>query len=301
MGTDASFQTFHSEITLREDQAKRIQNEHLALRKAIEADPEIKWRLSDVFLQGSYAHDTAVRPQVDGEYDVDVVLGLNLTPSGQTTTGQPVAPKEALSWLGSRLGMMSAYRNRVRANGRCVTIEYKGDFHMDVVPAHAPRGCEDMISVPDKDVSRWIDSNPKGFLTWSRGCNRETSGQFARIVKYLKWWRNARFSEAVRPKSIVLQVIAGGALPRTMPSDGHALAASLSTLEQQTRGGGTIVVPNPSLAGENLAQKWEASHVRIFHTEVSRAAAAARLAAQSSSASTSKLLWRQLLGDRFPV
>ena len=66
------FDEFLDNITLRQSQVDRIENASRALRTYLKST--YGWNDDEVFLQGSYANGTAVRPLAGGEYDVDIVL-----------------------------------------------------------------------------------------------------------------------------------------------------------------------------------------------------------------------------------
>ena len=53
---------------------------------------------------------------------------------------------------------------------RCVRLNYKSDFHMDILPACMPNSFErDVIKIPEKALKNWSSGNPKGFSTWFLG------------------------------------------------------------------------------------------------------------------------------------
>lgn len=143
-----------------------------------------------VYVQGSFAFGTVIKPYTDTEeYDVDLVCELKKLSKTQLSQQQ----------LKQLLGVeIDAYR---RSNNmqkpmdegrRCWTLNYSdgAQFHMDIVPA-LPNGvgvrrlleqshldaswADTAIGITDNDVSNynytritddWPKSNPKGYLGW---------------------------------------------------------------------------------------------------------------------------------------
>ena len=80
--------------------------------------------------QGSFAHQTAIRPIADDDYDVDTVCVLRSKTAG-------LRPMEVKKLVGDELLQHgSPYRDKVDPPGgrkRCWTIKYKGEspgFHL---------------------------------------------------------------------------------------------------------------------------------------------------------------------------
>jgi hypothetical protein len=59
------------------------------------------------------------------------------------------------------LGEHATYKDMRVRKDRCVRLEYKGDFHLDITPAKAAAAAP-ILLVPDKNVS-WSSTNPIGF------------------------------------------------------------------------------------------------------------------------------------------
>lgn len=301
---DRHFEKFHRLIALDDGRVERIKSAHLTLRDNVRADGPLSNVLAGLFLQGSYAQSTAIRPADRTEFDVDVVLAIDASNRDPWSLSSLRPPEQLIDWVASRLRQCREYEGKVRRKGRCVQIKYAGDFHMDVVPAHAPDGGESGLKIPDAASSEWIKSNPKGYLAWCTTQNRETDGRFTRVTKYMKWWRDNKVALAYRPKSIVLQTLIGKHLPRQADSDALALT---QVMERMTTEFGTIqflssvpTVDNPSQPGENLAKRWNNEAAFAFGERLRDAARRARSALEERRDAISVELWQQVLGDRFP-
>ena len=110
-----------------------------------------------VYLQGSTALGTVVRPISFNEFDVDLVahvpdLDIQISPAAQ---------KKA---IGDRLRANGNYSALMEEMARCWRLNYAGEFHMDITPSIANPNCRfGGELVPDRTLKRWKPSNPKGY------------------------------------------------------------------------------------------------------------------------------------------
>lgn len=89
-------------------------------------DPRLQSTL--VFLAGSTAIGTNVRPLGGEEHDVDlmsVLLGL----------GADASPSEVKALIGRRLRENARYAEIIEEMTRCWRIIYANEFHLDITPA----------------------------------------------------------------------------------------------------------------------------------------------------------------------
>ena len=112
----------------------------------------------EVYPQGSIAIETTVKPLGCAEYDLDFVCEANIDPFKLFTL-----IKECLNRNGH-------YSDLVEEKKRCVRLNYKENFHIDILPA-----CPDAnslsstgILIPDKELKHLLPSDPKGYALWFR-------------------------------------------------------------------------------------------------------------------------------------
>lgn len=300
----ADFQSYFNEFVRRlfldETRVERIESALRHLEDVVSNDVRMRRYRPRLFRQGSYACGLAIKPvRANDEYDVDVVLELNLPRS--TTSNQ------ALDWLDGRLAEDVVFRSRLVDHDRCVRIDYAGDFHLDVVPARrvwSQGGAfQGRIWVPNR-AGRWKLSYPRGFLRWCQAQDKRTGGDFGRAVWMLKRWRDLRSPEKRRVRSIVFTILVGKCVPSwrrvgtsTLP-DAALICATLDRLDRYLRSRyGVPVVRNPSLTNENLARDWTHTSFEAFRDEVT----AAKRRAERARAGTDASAWQHLFGDAFPT
>lgn len=109
-----------------------------------------------IYLQGSTALGTTVKPIGHNEHDVDLVAHR---PSYEAV--EPAVLKRA---IGDRLRENGNYAPLLEEMPRCWRLVYANEFHMDITPAIPNAQCSNGGElVPDRALRRWKTSNPKGY------------------------------------------------------------------------------------------------------------------------------------------
>ena len=225
-----------------------------------------------IYPQGSMALLTTVRPLAGEEFDVDLVCQV-LFWFGTS--------KELYDAVGRRLREHDVYRNMLVPKNRCWTLDYAGDFHMDVLPAKPDgRRGGTAIRVPDRELNDWCGSNPLGYVAWfnQRVALRRMQEAIAKnvtplpepdpfdspetlrkTVQLMKRHRDIRFADDPdhAPRSIVLTTLAAKYYSG-QSSAAEALIWILSEISAEIqRTPGVMKVLNPANPEENFAEKWQ--------------------------------------------
>ncbi len=110
-----------------------------------------------IYLQGSTALGTTVRPLGRNEHDVDLIA---LARQGSANYS-PVTIKLA---VGHRLRENRHYAPLLQEKPRCWRLTYANEFHLDITPSIPNPACtQGGELVPDKLVQAWKPTNPKGY------------------------------------------------------------------------------------------------------------------------------------------
>ncbi|WP_455100203.1 nucleotidyltransferase domain-containing protein [Parvimonas micra] len=207
-----------------------VQSEFKKFNDKIRADFEVKKELSDkrdILLgklrnndelpsfkelnQGSYAMCTGIEPEDDSEYDIDVALRF----SANKDDYDPIELKEKICEI---LKNHTDYGAEIKKP--CVTVTYKKDgeakFHVDLVTyLYADKDDENsqlyIAKGKDKDSQEWEEADPKGLVDYinNRIEQCEQREQYRRLVRYLKKWKNRKFSNTgyANPPSIGITLL----------------------------------------------------------------------------------------------
>ncbi len=281
-----AFKEFASSINLDETRSKRIQQAHYAVRDFLAADEEIAPFYYETFLQGSYRLHTAVKPLADGDFDVDVILSLNLR---RSSDGLLYAGGAIIQWVADRLKQCENYKDRITVKNRCVRLDYAQGFHLDITPAHCSGDLAGTLLIP-RD---WKESHPKEYKQWCKDRHQEFDEYFYDVVRMFKWWRNLHLGEAGHPKSILLTTLVGQHFPTSGRDNlNKVFVAVLANLRDYLSPlTSAPAVYNPSLPSELLSRNWSDQDFRAFKALLSDAAEVAAAALASKDEKESIELW----------
>lgn len=289
--TSAQFQEFLEAIELKQKQVDRIES----ARKSLSDLLKRSYSLTDgeVFVQGSYANGTAVRPVQGGEYDIDIVA---------VTADEDDGATDAIRDLYSTLES-SRYKGMIEERKPCVRITYVDDeiggFHVDVVPVRI--STTDDTDAPyeaPRKGSGWHDTAPTEYTTW---CANQ-GDDFRRTVRMFKRWRDEQQDVRKAVKSIVLQVLVSQYIPVGISDDAERVATTFVDLNAAL--GDLNSAPdifNPVLDSENLTARWSDSDFANFKKELKEASDIATEAVDAGTLVEACEKWGEIFGDAFPV
>ena len=110
-----------------------------------------------IYVQGSTAIGTTVKPIGRSEHDVDLIAHMK-------DPARAYAPAAVKKLIGDRLKEHGKYRPLVEEMCRCWRLDYANEFHLDITPSIPNADCANGGElVPDKDLKDWKASNPKGY------------------------------------------------------------------------------------------------------------------------------------------
>jgi hypothetical protein len=109
-----------------------------------------------IYLQGSTALLTTVKPIARNEHDVDLVA--------HNAYAGPVQPAQMKKAIGDRLRENGHYAPLLVEMPRCWRLDYANEFHLDITPSIPNPDCANGGElVPDKTLRLWTPTHPKGY------------------------------------------------------------------------------------------------------------------------------------------
>lgn len=288
------FKIFDGEISLNPQREDRINSALINWKGKLENNDTLKDLYSGLLTQGSYATETAIRPQNNNEFDIDTILILKVEDGEK--------PKAVIKLLADVLKEYDAFKDKIITKDRCVRIKYAGDFHMDIVPVKPTSG--EHLLIPCKSEDEWKETNPIGFKKWVCEKNSNFGYKLAPITRIIKQWRDRSVGKETAPKSILLTTIIGNNIEKynsTADSLVYTLENMVANLDEVLDEDGEPYVENPSLKGENLARDWNREKYDIFKKKLSKFATDARIALNEEDDKDKSIEeWRNIFGPRFP-
>lgn len=194
-----------AEIEPTSNQKEGARRSHNHLRDLL-CTGQMKNRIIDHYLSGSYARDTAIRP-LD---DVDIIFVVDPKPwlDGWQALYDTVLPEPSkildsfANAIRYRYPVSSVYGQR-----RSVRLSLE-HLDIDVVPAVRVSPLDPrVIKVPDSDSNKWILSAPKIHEEKATNVNKKNNGKIKPLIKLLKFW-NGNLPSTVKMKSFVIETMA---------------------------------------------------------------------------------------------
>ena len=204
----SQFEEFHTNIKLDDDDhGAKLREKRETLVSNLRANLAEGVPSFTYFNQGSYAMNTGKKPK-DGNYDIDVGLKFDCK---RDKYKDPVELKKKIR------DALARPNRTVDIRRPCVTVTYlkdgKAEYHVDLAiytkrdddTLHLAMGKEN--SADDKRY--WQISDPQGLTSEINNRFKEQDGaQFRRCIRYLKRWRDQKFSNGGARLSIALTTAA---------------------------------------------------------------------------------------------
>ena len=244
--------------------------------------------------QGSYALGTLIKPVDDSdEYDADIQIVMNPNPTWQA--------KDYVDAIYRALKQNHNYADKLRLKSRCVTIDYAGDFHLDVVP-RVTSG--DRHFVCNRVENKFEPTDGTGYREWFNEKNRITGGNLKRVVRLLKYLRDHKNNYTA--KSILLTTLAGATIrasdegTEAVGTVADTLVTVLSRMDDYLQQNPYVpAIRNPVLPEETFNRHWDQTKYANFRNRVHAHALTARQAKVEPVSEGAIKLWQQLFGESF--
>ena len=244
--------------------------------------------------QGSYALGTLIKPVDDNdEYDADIQIVMNPNPKWQA--------KDYINEVKETLKENDNYANKLNLKTRCVTIDYAGDFHLDVVPRVTIGGRHSICNRIDNEFE---ETDGTGYRDWFNEQNRITGGNLKRVVRLLKYLRDHKNNYTA--KSILLTTLAGNTIKPTdegteaVGTVADTLVTVLTRMDDYLQLHPYMPeIRNPVLPTETFNRHWDQTKYANFRTRVNSHARTAKRAKEESSSEDAIKIWQELFGENF--
>lgn len=248
--------------------------------------------------QGSYAHKTIIKPVAENdEFDADILIFI------RDKDFEPDKFKEDyVRKIYDIFKDNGNYKDIVRLSTRCVTIDYVGDFHLDVVPCVEYQG---NFYICNRAEKKYEQTDGDGYRKWFAEKNRITGNNLLRkVTRLLKFLRDHKSNYSI--KSILLTTLLGN---HVYNSDENSsafddLPQALKTLSNRIndflRNNPQMpTVENPVLPGESFNRNWDEIKYRNFREKFDLYNTKINKAFEEKDHNKSVKLWREVFGDDF--
>ena len=229
----------------------------------------------------------------DDEYDADIQVVMNPNANWE--------PKDYLDALYDTLDRSPAHSSIIKLRTRCVTVDFPGDFHLDLVP-RITHNREHHIC--NKETNEPEITDGTGYRNWFSEKSRITKVNLKRAVRLLKWIRDRDDNYVTR--SILLTTLAGNTIH---PSDrgteavrtvGDTLTTVLTRMDEYLQRHPSMPrIINPALPTEDFNRHWDQSRYEHFRDRINVHAGIARNARAQPNIERAIMTWRRLFRNEF--
>ena len=244
--------------------------------------------------QGSYGLRTIIKPVSDGdEYDADMLLYI--------TSDDEKTPTDLINSVYNCFRSSSTYKDKVHRRTRCVTLDYAGDFHLDVVPC-IEEG-DGSYKICNKKTDEFEPTDGNGYRDWFNDKRGMTNGHLKRVTRLLKYLRDHKSNFSV--KSILLTTLVGNAVEDNCDGSGFgsvpdALKTMVNRLNDSLQS--NLIMPaiqNPVLPSEDFTRHWDQAEYSNFRDKFDIYTKKINEAFDCKEHDESIDRWRGIFGDKF--
>jgi hypothetical protein len=269
----------------------------------------------ETFNQGSYAMNTGVMPK-DGNFDIDVGL---IFACEKDKYPDPLELKRKV------MKAIERHNRTVRIRRACVTVEYmrdgEVDYHVDLaiytkrqdgVGLDLAAGRESSTA----DQRRWEQNDPKGLIDAIAGRFSDLQAdQMRRVIRYLKRWRDHKFSNESGPISVMLTIAAHhwfspqidyfSKKPNDLQALGLLASSILSQFATSIDSHGAMVrrlaVKSPVVPREDLLAGYTDAQMTTLYSKIVELQGAIQGAGNEPLPEKACAILVKQFGDEFPV
>lgn len=294
------FEKFLSdEVNLNHSRITKLQN-HVGSIARFLSNSDCKLSITRYSPQGSWAHKTIIKPIGDRGFDADLLVFID--PVWDWT------PKDYVLEFGRVFRGSNVYREKTSLGNRCVTVDYAGDFSIDVVPYIDGRpGSSSGFDVCNRRDDDFEPTASEAYTEWfERADDWAGSNKLREVTRLLKYLRDIKATFSC--KSILLTTLLGDqigsedALHQSTyyPDLPTALKTLIGRLDDYLQSNPDVPnVHNPVFRDENFTRHWDDEKYRNFRDTIHRYRDWIDDAYDEPDEAKSRLAWQRVFGDDF--
>lgn len=247
--------------------------------------------------QGSWAHDTIIKPVDGGEFDADLLIMVD------AVEGWSAA--DYVKSLGKVFADSATYGDKAKTWDYCVTITYAGERKVDLAPCVKDRLWVGSLEVCNRQSDSFERSEPIEYTKWLSERNAFSgSNSFRKVTRLLKYLRDIKTTFTC--PSVLLTTLLGKQIawhdkdtndfadvPTTLKTVMGRLDDWLQARPTKPR------VENPKLTSEDFASAWSDTQYSNFCAFIHKYRGWIDDAYAQEDRSESIKAWRKVFGDEF--
>lgn len=271
-----------------------------AIDGALNNDGTLGGKMIDKIPQGSWAHETIIKPGDGLEFDADFLVQIEEDPDWN------LDPQKYANAVWNCLSNHGTYGTMSRRKDRCVRVTYaeSSRCHIDVVPYVVLSDGRGMIV--NRSANAFEETNPAGFTEWLHDKDKIANRNLRRVIRLLKYLRD--HCGAFQLKSVLLTTLLGERVEswRTAVDPDHykdiptTLVNVLEDLDAFLQSHWTKpYLVDPSCPSTSFDHRWTQAQYEAFKDKIHKLTAKARAAYDDEDKATSLEKWQDIFGSEF--
>ena len=241
-------------------------------------------------IQGSYATRTVIKPVGDNDgYDIDLMVYIK---------DDGTDPAGLIDRVAECLSERKFYADHRKVKTRCVTIQYAGQFNIDVVPCVERSGSK---WICNKKANQWEITDGTGHREWYNDQNRKSHGHLKKVTRLYKYLRD--FKNTFTVASVGMTTLAGMAVEATdaakLNTLPNALEAISEWIDDYLQSHPTPSLYNPALPTETFDRHWTQNQYDNFRKQFHRYTERIKEAIACQDPDKSEKLWQGIFGPNY--
>jgi hypothetical protein len=179
------FKTFLDDhVNLNKTRIGLLENSIDAVKAAVQTST---WEaeINGFASQGSWAHQTIIKPQANGEFDADLLVFVKPKEGWEA--------KDYVNKLAAAMECNGNYKDKLRRYSHCVTIEYTGERRIDIAPCVQGRLYPEQLEVCNRVANQFEASAPIAYTEWVIQKNSIVgTNDLKKVTRLLKYIRDIK-------------------------------------------------------------------------------------------------------------
>jgi hypothetical protein len=298
MNLPASFEAFlENHVNLNPDRIKTLRERVDVVETFLRRVDRLGDKLVEAIPQGSFAQRTIIKPPEDGDtFDADVLFQLE----HDAGTG----PEEYVPMLAAAFDGNGRYENKIEPGKRSVTLNYAGEFHIDMVPFIV---ADNGQFITNCETAEWEETNPQGFNYWLAERDEIAFGRLVEVIRLAKYLRECSDVEFAAP-SVTLTLLLGMMVDEEKASAGAyadlptAFISLIRDLDEFLQANDTRPeLPDPTCDAQNFHDRWKEDDYARCRDAIHELVALIDAAMRASSDEDQLAAWHAIFGEKFTI
>lgn len=282
-----------NEVNLTQTKLDLANQRFETIKSFIENSSLFSAKVVNITTQGSFKHKTIIRPvSEDGEFDVDVLVEIKKIDWW--------IPQDYINNFYNLFYTSDRYKDIIVKNTRCVTLDYSGDFHMDIVPCIKDGDNYYIFNsqTNQKEVTDWY-----WYASWFKDRDWTTNGNLKKVVRLLKYIRDYNMYFDI--KSVLLTTLIARAV-KLDSSNYSDIPTTLKILVNSLKGYlysrpflSQVNLTNPVLPTESFNRHITQEKYSVFRTSIIKLDGEITNAYNEENLDESKRKWSVVFWEKF--